>query len=106
MALGGHWVDWHFRAVADVAARTSAFELGSQVHAVSAVAFFAAGIGGRAILTPIIIGLIGSLAFSGALYAFAVFGWAAGMPATIIGAALIGLSWIWISLRLYQERRP
>ena len=106
LALGGHWVDWHFRALADVAARTSAFELGSQVHAVSAVAYFAAGMGSHAIFAPLTIGLIGSLTFSGALYAFAIFGWTAVMSATVIGAVLIGLSWIWIALRLQQERSP
>ncbi|MEM6727683.1 MAG: hypothetical protein AAF618_04210 [Pseudomonadota bacterium] len=99
LALGTHWVEWHFREAPDAASRASAFQLGANVHVASALAAFAAQLAPLRLTAPIITGLLGSLAFSGALYGFAVLGWSAGMPGTVLGAGLLAASWIWIAVR-------
>ncbi|MEM6896763.1 MAG: DUF423 domain-containing protein [Pseudomonadota bacterium] len=103
LAVGGHWVEWHFREAADVESRVSAFTLAAQVHAATAIAAFAAALSPTSLRWPIIMGLVGTLAFSGALYGFATVGWKAGMPGTVIGTILIALSWLWIALRLARR---
>ena len=105
LALGGHWVEWHFRELDDVASRTSAFELGAEVHAVSAVAALAAARGRAHFNAPIITGVFGTLIFSGALYAFATFGWKATMPGTVFGSVLLIASWLWIAAKLWRDRQ-
>ncbi|MEM9438452.1 MAG: DUF423 domain-containing protein [Pseudomonadota bacterium] len=105
LALGGHWVEWHFRDLDDVASRTSAFELGAQVHAASAVAALAAALGRTHLNAPIISGLFGTFVFSGALYAFATLGWKATMPGTVIGSVLLIASWLWIAAKLWRDRQ-
>ncbi|MEM8591939.1 MAG: DUF423 domain-containing protein [Pseudomonadota bacterium] len=97
LAIGGHWVEWHFRAADDGASRTSAFELGAQVHAATAIAAYGACLGG-APRASLWLSLIGITAFSGALYAFATLGWKATMPGTVIGTIFLAASWVWIAL--------